>query len=174
MGGGVALGYTLDNPERVDRLALVDSYGLGRDAPWRPGGSMLLNVPGFDELLGAGLSNPVAVATSLGGIALDPSPRFIADVQRAVSPATAHALGEWQRDEFHTTGLKTCYLDRLDEIDAPTLLIHGREDPIFPVHWSERATQRIPDARFVAFETCGHWPPREYPEKFNRVVGRFL
>ncbi|EMA40631.1 alpha/beta fold hydrolase [Halococcus hamelinensis] len=174
MGGGVALGYALDAPERVERLVLVDSYGLGRDAPWRPGGSMLLNVPGFDGLLGAGLSNPMAVAASLGGIAVDPSPGFVADVQRAVGPAAARALGEWQRDEFRATGLKTCYLDRLAEVELPTLLVHGREDPIFPVHWSERATQEIPDARFVAFEACGHWPPREYPEKFNRVVGRFL
>ena len=174
MGGGVALGYALDAPERVERLVLVDSYGLGRDAPWRPGGSMLLNVPGFDGLLGAGLSNPMAVAASLGGIAVDPSPGFVADVQRAVGPAAARALGEWQRDEFRADGLKTCYLDRLAEVEPPTLLVHGRDDPIFPVNWSERATRRIPDARFVAFEECGHWPPREYPEKFERVVGRFL
>ncbi|WP_160135053.1 alpha/beta fold hydrolase [Halococcus salsus] len=174
MGGGVALGAALEDPERIERLVLVDSYGLGRDAPWRPGGSMLLNVPGFDGLLGTSLSNPVAVATGLGGIAVSPSAGFVADVQRAVGPMAARALGEWQRDEFRATGLKTCYLDRLGEVEQPTLLVHGREDPIFPVHWSERATQRIPDARFIAFEECGHWPPREYPEKFERVVGRFL
>lgn len=56
----------------------------------------------------------------------------------------------------------------------PTLLIHGREDPIFPIAWAERAAERIPDSEFVPFERCGHWPPREHPEKFDRVVGDFL
>jgi pimeloyl-ACP methyl ester carboxylesterase len=174
MGGAVALGHALDDGERIERLVLVDSYGLGRDAPWRPGGAALLNTPGFDGLLGAGLLNPGVVAASLAGLTVNPSPGFVADVQRAVGPTAARALGAWQRDEFRACGLRTCYLDRLDELDAPTLLIHGREDPIFPIMWSERAAERIPESEFVPFERCGHWPPRENPEKFNRLVSEFL
>lgn len=173
MGGAVALGHALDD-ERIERLVLVDSYGLGRDAPWRPGGAALLNTPGFDGLLGVGLLNPALVATSLAGLTVNPSSGFISDVQRAVGPAAARALGAWQRDEFRACGLQTCYLDRLDELDVPTLLVHGREDPIFPIAWSERAAERIPTSEFVPFERCGHWPPREHPEKFDRVVSDFL
>jgi len=33
MGGGAALGFTLDQPDQVERLVLVDSYGLQRAAP---------------------------------------------------------------------------------------------------------------------------------------------
>ena len=174
MGGAVALGHALDHGEQVERLVLADSYGLGRDAPWRPGGAALLNTPGFDGWLGVGLLNPALVATSLAGLTVNPSSGFVSDVQRAVGPAAARALGAWQRDEFRACGLRTCYLDRLDELDVPTLLIHGREDPIFPVAWSERAAEPIPKSEFVPFERCGHWPPREYPEKFDRVVGDFL
>lgn len=174
MGGAVALGHALDDGERIERLVLVDSYGLGRDAAWRPGGAALLNTPGFDGWLGAGLLNPALVASSLASLTVTPSSGFVADVQRAVGPTAAGALGAWQRDEFRACGLRTCYLDRLDELDVPTLLIHGREDPIFPIAWSERAAERIPTSEFVAFERCGHWPPREHPEKFERVVGDFL
>jgi pimeloyl-ACP methyl ester carboxylesterase len=174
MGGAVALGHALDNQEHVERLVLVDSYGLGRDAPWRPGGAALLNTPGFDGWLGAGLSNPALVASSLAGLTVNPPSGFITDVQRAVEPTAARALGAWQRDEFRACGLRTCHLDQLHELDVPTLLVHGREDPIFPIAWSERAAERIPDSEFEAFERCGHWPPREYPGKFNRAVARFL
>ena len=174
MGGAVALGHALDHQERVERLVLADSYGLGRDAAWRPGGAALLNTPGIDGWLGAGLANPALVASSLAGLTVTPSPEFVADVERAVEPSAASALAAWQRDEFRACGLRTCYLDRLDELDVPTLLIHGREDPIFPIAWSERAADRIPDGEFVPFERCGHWPPRERSEKFDRVVGDFL
>jgi pimeloyl-ACP methyl ester carboxylesterase len=174
MGGAVALGHALDNGERIEQLVLVDSYGLGRDAPWRPGGAALLNTPGFDGWLGAGLLNPALVASSLAGLTVNPAPGFVTDVQRAVGPTAARALGTWQRDEFRACGLQTCYLDRLDELDVPTLLMHGREDPIFPIAWSERAAERISDSEFEAFERCGHWPPREHPEKFNRLVSDFL
>jgi pimeloyl-ACP methyl ester carboxylesterase len=47
MGGGIALGRALDSPERVSRLVLVDSHGLGRDAPWRAPGFLSLWMPGF-------------------------------------------------------------------------------------------------------------------------------
>jgi pimeloyl-ACP methyl ester carboxylesterase len=174
MGGAVALGHALDHQQRIERLVLVDGYGLGHDAPWRPGGAALLNTPGFGGWLGAGLANPALVASSLVGLTVAPSTEFISDVQRAVGPAAARALAAWQRDEFRACGLRTCYLDRLHELAMPTLLVHGREDPIFPIAWSERAAERIPDGEFVAFERCGHWPPREHPERFNRLVGDFL
>ncbi|EMA55293.1 MULTISPECIES: alpha/beta fold hydrolase [Halococcus] len=174
MGGALALGHALDS-ERVERLVLVDSYGLGRDAPWRPGGYGLLRVPGFDQFLSAGFGlNPAAVAGSLAGLTVAASPEFVADVQKSITPGAARALARWQRNEFRASGLQTCYRDRLDELDVPTLLIHGREDPIFPVAWSERAAERIPGARCEIIERCGHWPPREQSEKFNRAVGEFL
>ena len=174
MGGALALGHALDGG-RVERLVLVDSYGLGRDVPWRPGGYGLLRVPGSDQFLSAGFGlNPAAVAGSLTGLTVAAPPEFVADVQRSITPGAARALARWQRDEFRANGLRTCYCDRLAELDVPTLLIHGREDPIFPVAWSERAAERIPETKCTIVERCGHWPPRERSEKFNRVVDEFL
>ncbi|WP_049901695.1 alpha/beta fold hydrolase [Halococcus agarilyticus] len=174
MGGALALGHALDGGQ-VERLVLVDSYGLGRDAPWRPGGYGLLRTPGFDQFLSAGFkSNPAAVAGSLASLTVATSPEFVADVQKSITTDAARALARWQRDEFRASGLKTCYRDRLGELDVPTLLVHGREDPIFPVAWSERAAERIPEASCEIVERCGHWPPREQSEGFNRVVGEFL
>ena len=175
MGGAVAMGHLLEGG-RAAALVLASSHGLGRDAPWRIPGYFLLRTPFFDSVLGANLgANPATVAGGLASMAVDPDPEFVADVRRTVTdPAVARTLGSWQRDEFRPCGLKTCYLDRLDELDVPTLLIHGNQDPIFPVAWSERASERLPDGRLVPFESCGHWSSREHPERFNRVVGQFL
>ena len=175
MGGAVALGHALRAPERVSKLVLVDSHGLGRDAPWRAPGFLTLWTPLFDAVLERSLRDPATIATGLCAMTVDPDPEFVADVGRTVTDArTVQALTSWQRSEFGPCGLRTCYLDRLDELAVPTLLVHGRDDPIFPVTWSERAAERIERGRFHAIDRCGHWPPRERPTEFNRVVGDFL
>jgi pimeloyl-ACP methyl ester carboxylesterase len=175
MGGALALGRALAVPEQVSRLVLVDSHGLGRDAPWRAPGFLTLWTPFFDSVLEASLRDPATIAAGLRAMTVDPDPDFLADVGRAVKdPATVRALTSWQRSEFGVCGLRTCYLDRLTEVSIPTLLIHGRDDPVFPVSWSARASERIEGSSLHVIENCGHWPPRERPRRFNRLVGDFL
>lgn len=174
MGGAVALA-TLDAPERVSTLVLVDSHGLGRDAPWRAPGFVALWTPFFDSMLEASLCDSMAIEASTNATTIDPDPVFVADVREAVSdPATVRALVSWQRSEFGACGLRTCYLDRLGELSRPTLLIHGRDDPVCPVTWAVRAHDRIEQSTFHAVERCGHWSPREQPAQFNRLVRDFL
>ncbi|QLD89774.1 alpha/beta fold hydrolase [Natronomonas salina] len=174
MGGGVALGYALEHD--VDRLVLVDSYGLGRDAPWRPAASAMLRVPGaYSNWWRAIGSSRVAVRTHLQQLtAGHPRKDLVDDVYEAVQDgAVGRTVASWQRSEFRCGGLRTCYLDRLDEIGAPTLFVHGERDPLLPASWSERAAERT-GAELALFEACGHWPTRECPERFNERVARFL
>ena len=174
MGGGVALGYALENP--VDRLVLVDSYGLGTDAYWRPSAALALRTPFFDRARWGSLGlNRWTVEGNLRLLTANPDEQFVADVHEAVQdPATGRALSSWQRSEFRACGFRTCYLDDLDRIDVPTLLVHGADDPLFPASWSERAHGLLPDSRLALFEDCGHWPPRERPDRFNSAVAGFL
>ncbi len=71
-------------------------------------------------------------------------------------------------------GLRTVYLDRLNEIRVPTLIIHGREDKAVPLRWAEEAHKRIAGSKLVVIDNAGHWPQREKPEEFNRVLVEFL
>jgi pimeloyl-ACP methyl ester carboxylesterase len=175
MGGGIALERALREPESVSRLVLVDSHGLGRDAPWRAPGFGALWTPFFDSVLEQGLRDPATVEVSLRTLTVDPDPEFVGDVQEAIAdPAVVRALVSWQRSEFKPWGLETCFRDRLGEIDVPTLLCHGCDDPIFPVTWSERAGELIPESTVRTFERCGHWPPREHPARFMRLLEAFL
>jgi pimeloyl-ACP methyl ester carboxylesterase len=174
MGGGVALGHTLAH--EVDRLVLVNSYGLGADAPWRPAAAAMLRTPFAHRGWWAGIgSSRTAVRehlrTMTGGT---PPDDLVADVYEAVgSAAVGRTVSSWQRDEFRADGLRTDFSDRLDELDAETLFVHGKRDPLLPASWSVAAAEET-GASLEVFGDCGHWTPREAPERFARSVRRFL
>jgi pimeloyl-ACP methyl ester carboxylesterase len=50
MGGGAALGFALRSPQRLEKLVLVDSYGLGSGVPWGRLGYLMVRVPFVDKL----------------------------------------------------------------------------------------------------------------------------
>jgi 4,5:9,10-diseco-3-hydroxy-5,9,17-trioxoandrosta-1(10),2-diene-4-oate hydrolase len=62
----------------------------------------------------------------------------------------------------------------LDKIKAPTLIIWGREDRLFPVGHACFAREKIPDSYLYILERCGHMPNFERPGEFNSVVLNFL
>jgi pimeloyl-ACP methyl ester carboxylesterase len=70
-----------------------------------------------------------------------------------------HAAAE---DDEHEHG------DRLAAIAAPTLVLHGTEDPLFPLGHGEALAARIPGARLIVLEGMGHQVPP--PELWDVVV----
>jgi len=174
MGGALALGHALDGGS-VERLVLVNSYGLGRDAYWRTAASTVLQTPWVGNMLwqGVGSSKP-AIRTGLRSMGPTEPPReLVEDVHSVVDRRTVRAMRRWQRSEFRLDGFRTDYTDRLDEVAAPTLLIHGDEDPLLPPSWSQRAVGKLPESELELVENCGHCPPRERPEWFNGAVRSF-
>jgi pimeloyl-ACP methyl ester carboxylesterase len=174
MGGAVALGHAMDVD--ADRLVLVDAYGLGGDAGWRPPAWLLLNVPfahrTWWRMVGSSEATVRShLATMCGRVPED----LVRDVYDAVQEAAVgETVASWQRSEFRATGLGTDYSDRLADLDAETLLVHGGQDPLVPPEWSRRAASVVPNARVEVFDAAGHWPTREQPERFNRLVRSFL
>jgi pimeloyl-ACP methyl ester carboxylesterase len=174
MGGAIALGYALE--AEVERLALIDSYGLGADAGWRPMASVALRMPVVDQFVWNTMGvNEGTVRDTLRGYMTNASEEFVREVHEVLQDdACGRTLRRWQRSEFGAFGFRTCYLDDLSDLGVPTLLVHGNDDTLLPTSWSERAHDRLPDSRLHVFEDCGHWPPRERPATFNRVLADFL
>lgn len=174
MGGCLALGHALDNP--VEKLVLVDSYGLGADATWRAPAWAMLQTPfahgaWWRSVAATRASVRAHLATMTGGA---PATTLVDDVYRAMQDAAVgRTVASWQRSEFRATGLKTDYRDRLDDLDADTLFVHGTVDPLIPAGWSERAAEAV-GGELALFDGVGHWLPREQPERFNRRVRAFL
>ncbi|WP_181804978.1 alpha/beta fold hydrolase [Streptomyces shenzhenensis] len=64
--------------------------------------------------------------------------------------------------------------DAIPGIQAPTLLIHGKDDRVLHYEISLWLLANIPDSRLVLLNRCGHWAMIEHAEEFNRLVVDFL
>lgn len=175
MGGALALGHTLEGGA-VERLVLVDSYGLGADAYWRTAASGLLRTPLLGGMLWQGVSSSKpAIRTGLRSMAAtEPSQELVEDVAAVLDRETVRAMQRWQRHEFQPSGFRTDYSGQLGDISVPTLVVHGDEDPLLPVSWSKRAAAALADSELVILQKCGHCPPREQPTAFNSLVRSFV
>jgi pimeloyl-ACP methyl ester carboxylesterase len=188
LGGRVALGFALEFPAAVSRLVLVDALGLG--LPRRVMAYTVLLARGFGEVALSGTAaalrrmNP-ALVRRLWGIYLARPGKVahiltderIADHMELLStPAYRAAYLSALRSIAGVRRLRTGITvnERLASLTAPTLLIWGGHDNIFPVANAQAASLLIRDARLVVFEDSGHTPQMEEPARFNRVVLEFL
>ncbi len=64
--------------------------------------------------------------------------------------------------------------DRLGEIRAPTLVIHGEDDALSPLSNARELAENIPGARLEVMPAVGHSPNVEDPVSFNAVLEHFL
>jgi 2-hydroxy-6-oxonona-2,4-dienedioate hydrolase len=65
-------------------------------------------------------------------------------------------------------------IDRLETLAAETLVMVGRDDVRARWDLHEQGCRRMPHARCVILEQCGHLPYMEHPETFNQLVIDFL
>ena len=73
MGGAISLGFSLRSPQRVEKLILVDSHGLGREVPGRMASFALVRLPLLNKLVWAALGRSRRmVERSLQSVFYDP------------------------------------------------------------------------------------------------------
>jgi len=179
LGGGVALQFTYQFPEMVERLVLVSSGGLGPDV------SPILRaaaLPGADLFLaataGIGSQAGSLVGRGLGLLGMRPS-ADVAEVARGYAsladPERRKAFLATLRSVVGTEGQRVAALDRLYLAEAlPLLIVWGDRDPIIPVAHAEAAHRELPGSRLEIFEGVGHVPQLQSPGSFIAVLERFL
>ncbi|MEM8859916.1 MAG: alpha/beta hydrolase [Chloroflexota bacterium] len=62
----------------------------------------------------------------------------------------------------------------LDQITAPSLVLHGREDPIVPFSQGKLIADKIPNAKSYFLDHCGHVPMCEQKAKYEEALGGWL
>ena len=185
LGGGIAMTLAYQYPERVGRLGLVATAGLGRDL--HPLFRMA-TLPVAPERVMRVLFNPVVrVPRNLLGIAFsqatgDPffhNPKrhrreFQELLKGLEEPGAQRAFLSTLRSASNYAGQAISALDRLALAAFPVLIVWGRYDKVFPVEHARRVRTMLPHARIVEIDNCGHFPQLEATRTFTRVLLRWL
>jgi pimeloyl-ACP methyl ester carboxylesterase len=158
LGGHVALMYTLEHPEKVDRLILTGSSGLFENAM---GGSYPKrgSYEYIKERVEYTFYDP-AVATKEYVDEVFETTKSIPKCMRIVSIAKSA-----QRHNL---------AHELHKITVPTLLIWGLNDTITPPMVGHEFNRLIPNSTLRFIDKCCHAPMMERPEVFNQLLAEFL
>jgi len=180
LGGGVAMQFAYQFPDRCERLALVSSGGLGREvnallrALTFPGAEYVFPLVCAPHWRDAGSR----IAAWLGAIGLRAAPA-IEEIWRSYSSL---ADADTRRAFFRTLhavidlgGQAVSATDRLYlACQMPTLIVWGADDPIIPASHAAAAHDAMPGSRLVIFDGVGHFPHCEDPERFVDALVDFI
>ena len=179
LGGGIAMVFSYQFPERTDRLVLVSSGGLGREvhpllrAAALPGADYVLPVITSNRVLGAGRG----VGSVLRRLRLAPggdlallAEGFGSLDNRGSREAFLHTV----RAVIDSRGQRVSAYDRMSLATLmPTQIVWGERDSIIPLEHGKAAHAAMPHSRFEVFPDAGHLPHHADPERFADLLARF-
>lgn len=165
MGGMIAQLIAARWPDRVETLTSIMST-TGRSDCSRPtmrATAVLLRHPRGDDVE-AIVAHGTAAARLIGG-RFPMEDAFMAERIRSETLRNRCPAGFLrQMAAIIADGDRS---DRLRTIAAPTLVIHGSDDPLVPVTGGRETARAIPGARFVSIDGMGHTLP---PQLVPRIV----
>jgi pimeloyl-ACP methyl ester carboxylesterase len=180
LGGGISMEFCYLFPERVERLVLVGSGGLGREV------NPLLRsatLPGAEWVLpviasGWVVERAESLGRALGKVGWRPG----SDIRAVWQGFTSLSDADSRRAFLATTravidpgGQSVCADDFLPEVDGiPTLVVWGTRDRMIPAWHASKAHAAIPGCRVELFEGAGHFPHLDEPDRFADVVRDFI
>jgi 4,5:9,10-diseco-3-hydroxy-5,9,17-trioxoandrosta-1(10),2-diene-4-oate hydrolase len=173
LGGGTAVRFALDYPDRAGRLVLMGPGGLS---------------------LNLFASDPTEGVKRLGAFSMDPTRENLEAFLRVMvydknlitpelvdqrfalastpeSLTATRAMGMSFAGADFELGMMWREVYRLRQ---PVLLIWGREDRVNPLDGALVALKTIPRAQLHVFGQCGHWAQVEKFDEFNKLTIDFL
>lgn len=176
-GGAVSLYFAFHFSEKLEKLVLMNSWGLGKEAPFI---TRLGTLPIIGELIMRPSRKSAAMILKMcvydSAVVTD---EMVEDLYHRMSLPNAQkaymsvfrAIGNFQGPR---TEILRFIRGNLANITAPTMVIWGTQDRSLPVSHADVAKDSIPNAKIHVFDSCGHMPQIEYPEEFNSLVLAFL
>ena len=172
MGGGSALAFAVEFPERLNKLILMGAGGVGKTSLFTP-----LPMEGIKLLFQVYREPTLENLKKMLNV-------FVYDASALTEELIQLRLGSILANPLHLENfLKSVELSQfnfgdfsadLPNIKARTLITWGRDDRFVPIDWSLKLLNGIPDSRLHVFSQCGHWAQWEHAEAFNRLVIDFI
>lgn len=168
MGGAAAIEFTLNYPEAVHKLVLVDSAGFTQPPAI---GKFLIQPLG--NLATKFLSSPQVRQSVSEKAYFD---RAFATIDARLCAALHLEMPNWSEAliAFTRSGGYGYLLDRLPEIQQETLIIWGKQDRILGTKAAQLFEQNLPTARLKWIDNCGHVPHLEQAQITARSVLDFI
>jgi pimeloyl-ACP methyl ester carboxylesterase len=182
-GGGIAMQFAYQFPERTQRVMLVSSGGLGPEvtpliklvqAPGWEAAMRVLTMPGIRHLE----TTALRALSSYGG----PLRKYTRDLDEA-----ADIVESWRdrHTRFAVRHLVRAVIDWRGQIvtmsdraylteNMPMAVVWGREDQVLPVRHSSNVAALAPEATVTVLPDTGHFPHRDHPEEFVRLLDQFV
>jgi pimeloyl-ACP methyl ester carboxylesterase len=181
-GGGVGQMLLLACPERVRRMVLAASGGLGREVGfWLKFGTFPIFVEHFGQPFMA-----FGTRRALGRMIKLPKDEAATDEQskqdiEALSAmnakrGTARAFSRTVRDVINFGGQTRHFLHRAGEVKTfpPIAVFWGDRDTLIPMKHGQEFVERAKGAVFKSFPDCGHYLHQERPTEFVKALHEFF
>jgi pimeloyl-ACP methyl ester carboxylesterase len=182
LGGGVAMQFTYQFPQLVERLVLVGAGGVTKDVnvalrlaslPMGSEALALLRLPlVLPALQIVGRAAGLVLGSTAVGRDLPDVLRILADLPEPMASSaftrTLRAVVDWRGQSV--TMLDRCYLTQ----SVPVQIVWGSEDVVVPVSHARMAHAAMPGSRLEIFEHSGHFPFHDDPDRFVEVIERFI
>jgi len=167
LGGRIALQMATDRPDRVSRMVLMGSPGVGM-TPTDGLAALRAYEPSHeamrDLLRNYFAVNPALITDELVAI------RF----QASVAEGAYEAYRAMFFDPRHKGSELGITAEEVRAITTPSLLVHGREDKVVPADVSVTMLGLLPNADLHVFSHCGHWTQIERADEFSALVSDYL
>src|SRR3954449_5683312 len=180
LGGGVAMQFFYQFPQRTERLVLVSSGGLGHEVSPRLRSAAL---PGMSAALSLIAHRRILDAMWLAGKRLRSRGHnkgvYLQAIVRALrpleQPGARKAFLHTLRSVIDVHGQRVSARDRLYLLSSmPTLVVWGERDHTIPLEHGRAAHEAVPHSRFATLPRAAHFPHLEDPEGLSDVLLDFL
>jgi len=170
MGGFIAQEIALSYPDMVNRLVLV-ATGMGGAR------SLALGKP-FWEKVAAAIAGKPPEQVYRADLTLMTAPGFPEKHPDVLDQAVALRMKNPQPLHAFMRQLAACNAfdnnNLAQNISQPTQIILGMDDPIFPLPLADDFRRKLPNAKMIFYENCGHAIHLEKPDQLNRDIREFL
>jgi len=181
MGGGIAIEYALTYPNHVRTLGLVSSNGILDKWEWHYFTyhfyvNTPLNSLSYKMMAKSRKMTKQVITAGLFFNQDNMTEKIVDEIQQAAQvPHAGKAFASLQKSEYlGRKGLKSDFSKRMPEIKTPTLIIHGKEDRTVPEAHAQKAHSLIQNSELFVINEARHWPQKEKPAEFVRIVNEYL
>jgi 2-hydroxy-6-oxonona-2,4-dienedioate hydrolase len=169
-GGTTCLVFALAHPERIDKIVMGGSHASTGGDPYlianRPSEGSKMNRETHQNPTRENIRRNMLVHLNNHELVTDQLVEYMYE--------NANSRPDHREARLASTTVPHSNLADLPNIKSPVLIVHGRYDRMVPVEVGLAVMNYLTDSRLVIFNNCGHWPPYEFPEDYNRQVLNFL